>query len=101
MHIAYIFLILKNSATLKLVLFFKYSLFTMMCQKSDLLTCNGIRWCKDLLFSFLSEQKIISRIPLRKLRLKKAYSNGFMAELKYDIRNVSGVRRALKLDAPL
>lgn len=53
-----------------------------VCQKTDLLTCNGIRCCSDLLLPFLNEHKIISRIPFRKLRLKNAYSSGLMAELK-------------------
>lgn len=70
-----------------------------ICQKTDLLTCNGIRCC-SLLFFFLNEQKIISRIPLRKLRLKNAYNSGLNAELKYDIRNVIGVKSALKFDSP-
>lgn len=68
-------------------------------QKTDLLTCNGIRCCA-LMLLFLNEHKIISRIPLRKLRLKNAYSSGLNAELKYDIRNVMGVRSALKFDSP-
>lgn len=72
----------------------------MMCQKSDLLTCIGILCCKDFVLSFFNEHKIISRIPLRKFRLRNAYSNGLMAELKYDMRNVTGVSSALKFDAP-
>lgn len=75
--------------------------FIVECQKIDLLTCNGILCCNDFEFPFLNEHKIISRIPLRKFRLRKAYSNGFMAELKYDTKNVSGVSKALKFDAPL
>lgn len=68
-------------------------------QKTDLLTCNGIRCCV-LLLLFLNEHKIISRMPFRKLRLKNAYRSGLNAELKYDIRNVIGVKRALKFDSP-
>lgn len=71
-----------------------------VCQKTDLLTCNGIRCCSDLFLPFLNEHRIISRMPLRKLRLKNAYSSGLMAELQYDMRNVVGVRRALKFDSP-
>lgn len=72
-----------------------------MCQKSVLLTCNGIRcWCV-LLLPFLNEHNSNSRIPLRKLRLKKAYNNGLMAEFVYDTRNVNGVNRDIKFDEPL
>lgn len=77
------------------------SIFVVLCQKIDLLTCNGILCCNDLLFPFLNEQRIISRIPLRKLRLRNAYNKGFIAELKYETKNVSGVNKALKFDAPL
>lgn len=37
-----------------------------------------------------------SRIPFRKFFDRNAYSSGLMPELKYVIRNVSGVSRALK-----
>lgn len=39
-------------------------------------------------------------MPLRKLRLKKAYNNGFMPELKYVTKNVKGVSNALKFESP-
>ena len=39
-------------------------------------------------------------MPFLKLRLKKAYSNGFMPELKYVTRNVKGVSNALKFESP-
>lgn len=49
---------------------------------------------------FLCEQHNNSRIPFRKFLLKNAYSKGFIAELKYETKNVNGVNRALKFEAP-
>lgn len=54
----------------------------------------------SLFLDFLCEQHSSSRIPLRKFLLKNAYNNGLMAELKYETKNVNGVNRALKFDAP-
>lgn len=67
---------------------------------SDLLTCNGILCCIDLLLLFLNEQSNSSRIPFRKFRLKNAYKSGLTPELKYVTRNVNGVNSALKLESP-
>ena len=66
------------------------------------LTCIGMRcFVEECVHVRFMEQKSSSRIPLRKLRLRKAYSMGFTPELKYEKRKVSGVKMALKSDAPL
>lgn len=65
-----------------------------------LLTCIGMRWFRDLVLVFLNEHSNSSRIPLRKFRLRKAYSSGLTPELKYVTRKVSGVNKALKFESP-
>lgn len=69
------------------------------------ITANEIQTCivtlrRNCSPDFLCEQPNSSRIPLRKFLLKKAYNNGLIAELKYETRNVNGVNRALKFEAP-
>lgn len=64
------------------------------------LTWSGTLWCIDLFLFFLNAHSTNSRIPFRKFRLKNAYKNGFIPELKYETRNVNGVRSASKFESP-
>lgn len=55
---------------------------------------------EDFVLLLRQEHINSSFMPLRKLRLKKAYNRGLMPELKYVTKNVKGVSKALKLESP-